>query len=1106
MQPYQDPDFRDLPTDDLTCIDQMVSRYESDRRRGTDCPMEAFVAECPQRLQPILQRELLRVEAEILMDWGDTVSLQRLVERWPGCSRLIRDHRPSEDAPDANASDSTLKELSGATRPDAPNLSIPSTASNFAEPFSHRFIIRSELAEGGHGQLYVAHDLELDRDVAIKVLKRRFLNRPELMSRFHAEATVTSHLEHPNIIPVYARGNRPCGQPYFAMRLIKGQSLKALITESYRSPTHNKALHNNLHNDSHHDSPHDSQSSSSQTEPPGIEQGCLDFRGNPVARDLLLRLITVCRAVAYAHARGFVHRDLKPSNIMVGPFGETVIIDWGLAVALADADRATGGTAGYMSPEQSKGLHQANQPSADIYSLGCILYCILTNRQPESTSLTSMVSATEGQAVGIVSSILNASQDQTGVPAELDAICKKATAKLADRRYTSADAMANDLEAWLADEPTSVVAESRYQRLRRRMRSNPGATGAMLGSVAATIAALILLLGMMTRGNALLKTANVRERQQTQLATQAMQTAQEHAAKSEQARGRLMELLRTFLVDVEQELSKVPGSSSVRRQVLATSLNQLSQVVEQFDDDAASAENQALANMSIGDLFLRFGKQDLRLDIQFGKTQLQNPTEAAAFFFDQAKQIVDNGLSQGQTSDALLSQRLELLKCQAIRRGSEVALMRGDVEAASRLAEESLVLSEKLKSIRGEAAQGEQSSGLLNWWAAVDVCARAWKVTGKVERSKNLVESAVVELAEEYRKAPRNEAVQRALAMAHVHLGDMAFGLRDLPLAASHYTSDIELARAAYAQHPDQMACRRDLAVSLDRLGNLQQRQGEVEKAIETYGASQALRQSLYEEDKLDQNVVRELYVSHMKLGDAHMLIKHVDPATDQYESASRLAEQMVAFDGNNIVARRYQSMCAEVMADVSIAREKFEDALRYANESLDASLAILALQPTNIESSRDVMLGHLKVAKVHQAMGDWQPTIDRVKLAMEIADQAKVDSGSTTDSIFVRMKLAEVLLLAEKPGDASQLCQAVIPQIEALVQKSPQDSVWRRRHYQAYKMLAEAESSLEQLDRARTAFQTGIELAEAMIADGQRVETVQVDVATLKKQLDELK
>ncbi len=112
-----------------------------------------------------------------------------------------------------------------------------------------------------------------------------------------------------------------------------------------------------------------------------------NFRSNPAARDLLVRLITVCRAVAYAHDRGWVHRDLKPGNIMVGPFGETVIIDWGLATKIGDADRSSVGTAGYMSPEQSKGLMSASHPAADIYSLGCILYCILTNRQPDTASI-----------------------------------------------------------------------------------------------------------------------------------------------------------------------------------------------------------------------------------------------------------------------------------------------------------------------------------------------------------------------------------------------------------------------------------------------------------------------------------------------------------------------------------------------------------------------------------------------------------------------------------------------------------------------------------------------------------------------------------------------
>ncbi len=1058
MHPYQDPEFRELSTTDLSEIDRLVSQYESRRRRGDAIDIGLYLDGCNQNLRAMLESELVRVEAEILSDWGDLQALGALIHRWPHAKEWI----DVDARPDTLSGDDLLTGNDG----------------------NQRFVIIRELAEGGIGQLYVARDLQLDREVAIKLLKRPHLKRSELLTRFEAEATVTSHLEHPNIIPVYARGHRACGQPYFAMRLIQGQSLKSLIAETYRNANERDSANGNH----------------------------LNFRSHPAARDLLVRLITICRAVAYAHHRGWVHRDLKPSNIMVGPFGETVIIDWGLAAEIGDTDNASVGTAGYMSPEQSQvtlGTPRTNQPATDIYSLGCILYCMLTNRQPESASPSNESNAGSRYSTNrmISSGLVRTTGDMRHVPMELDAICRRATSIASQQRYPSADALANDLEAWLADEPTSVVKERTWQRLRRRMRSQPGATGATLGAVAATLAALILLLVITTRNNAQLKAANAREQDQTKLALSAMQKAEQHATLAEQAQQRLMDLLRTFLVDVEQELSKVPGSSSVRAQVLSTSLNQLSQIVAQFGDDQTSLENRAIAFVSVGDLFLRFGKQNLTLQLEVGDVVLTTPTSAAAYFFDEAKKSFEAARLSADAKDNRVVQRLQLSKCKAVQRRADVALMQGDIAMASALADESLQLAKTL--YEPQSAQQLQSSGLpeaLNWWAAVELCARTWKLTGKIAESVELLNSAIARLEPLLKQHPDNELLERSLGMAHVLLGDHAFQERDLVSASSHYEADLEISQRAYERHPDQLVPRRDLAVSLDRIGNIQQRQGKVEQSIETFLRSQSLRQALHDDDPLNQTQVRDLFVSHMKLGDAYMLIMQVEPAAAQYALANEIAEQMVGFDPSNKTARRFQSLCAEVMADVCIAREQLPEALRYAEQSLAASVAIYEFDRTNVESASDVLIGHLKVAKVYQAMKDWDKAIERLELAVKLADQQAMErTDSATDPAFTRLKLAEVLLLASKPAEARELCTGLVSRIDKIVQSSPQDSLWRRRQYQVYIQLGEAERMLDHIDLARAAYEAALKYAQAMIEAGQRVDAVRADAEAIEQTLSSL-
>src|SRR5262249_7865960 len=160
-----------------------------------------------------------------------------------------------------------------------------------------RFRILRPHAKGGLGEVFVALDSELNREVALKEIQPRFADHPEARTRFLLEAEITGGLAHPGIVPVYGLGHYADGRPFYAMRFIQGDSLQDAITR--------------LH----------------QAEVPDRDPGerTLALRG------LLGRFIDVCEAVAYAHSRGVLHRDLKPGNVMLGKFGETLVVDWGLA-------------------------------------------------------------------------------------------------------------------------------------------------------------------------------------------------------------------------------------------------------------------------------------------------------------------------------------------------------------------------------------------------------------------------------------------------------------------------------------------------------------------------------------------------------------------------------------------------------------------------------------------------------------------------------------------------------------------------------------------------------------------------------------------------------
>jgi tetratricopeptide (TPR) repeat protein/tRNA A-37 threonylcarbamoyl transferase component Bud32 len=330
-----------------------------------------------------------------------------------------------------------------------------------------RFQVLRLHKRGGLGVVYEALDTELNRMVALKQMRDPSASDPDIWRRFLLEAEINGGLEHPGIVPVYSLGTDEGGRPYYAMRFIEGDSLKEAI-ERFRAE-------------------------SASTEDPG--------RRSLGLRQLLRRFTDVCNAIEYAHSRDVLHRDIKPANIIVGRYGETLIVDWGLAKRMggAGSDSAadkraprlapdclgagtlTGdvlGTPGYMSPEQADGRLDRLGPRTDVYGLGATLYAILTGKPPF-----------EGQDPSLVLPLVRAGnfprprRVDPSVPAALEAICLKAMALDPAGRYATPRELGEDIERWLADEPVRAYPEplpARAMRWVRRRKQWVAAAAAML--------------------------------------------------------------------------------------------------------------------------------------------------------------------------------------------------------------------------------------------------------------------------------------------------------------------------------------------------------------------------------------------------------------------------------------------------------------------------------------------------------------------------------------------------------------------------------------------------------------------------------------------------
>lgn len=384
-------------------------------------------------------------------------------------------------------------------------------------------------AQGGVGQISVVRDEKLGRTVALKELRPDRQHGSDARQRFLNEAIITSQLEHPGIVPVHELELDSRGEPYYVMRFIQGKTLADAIEEHYQKPTR-----------------------------AGL-------------RALLTRFISVCQTIAYAHEHGIMHRDLKPANIMLGEFGETLVLDWGLAKRYRAAPepaasgvetmivrnrqaKPTGdsgeltqdgeilGTPAFMAPEQAAGEPDKLGPATDIYALGATLYQILCGEPPF-----------KGQNIYEIFANLQAgrlappSKIAPRVPRSLEAICKKAMALRPEDRYVSAKALADDVDRWMGDEPVSVRREPFVARASRWLRRHQRTAALVLVFLGTALVALLISTFLMGQANETIR----KERDAAELARQAAQMERDKAQEAErraEEKARESEAVQVFLI------------------------------------------------------------------------------------------------------------------------------------------------------------------------------------------------------------------------------------------------------------------------------------------------------------------------------------------------------------------------------------------------------------------------------------------------------------------------------------------------------------------------------------------------------------------------------
>jgi serine/threonine protein kinase/tetratricopeptide (TPR) repeat protein len=701
-----------------------------------------------------------------------------------------------------------------------------------------RFRVLRPHARGGLGEVFVALDEELHREVALKEIQDQHADEPQSRARFLLEAEITGRLEHPGIVPVYGLGTYAEGRPFYAMRFIRGDSLKEAVER--------------FHGD--------------EARRGDAGQRALELRG------LLGRFIDVCDAVEYAHSRGVLHRDLKPGNIMLGKYGETLVVDWGLAKPMQKLEGVPEslegplrpsslsgttptlagpaiGTPQYMSPEQAAGRTDRLGPASDVYSLGATLYNLLTGKPPfpDADLGTVLRRVQDGD-------FLPPRRVNSDITAALEAICLKAMVRRPGDRYPSARALAQDVERWLADEPVTAWREPWSVKARRWLgRHRPLVAGA-------AAAVLVTLIGLVV-GTLLLARANRRERQARELAEHNYQLARQAVDR--------------YHTEVsESVLLNEPGMEPLRKKLLEAAREFYDQFVQERRGDAG-------AEADLGKALDRLARITGEIDSEAKAVGLEE--EALQIFTRQAEAHPGAG------------QRSDLAACEyQLGRLYRKTDQMGKAEEADgkAIAGWDELARQQPDDEHYQAELARSRLGLGN------VC----EATKRLDRAAELYEQALAARRDFHRRHPESAAYQRDLAVSLSNLGVVQTALGHRDRAEECFREALGLRTDLVAAHPRVSQYANDLARTHYNLGFWYGQAKKPDRAAESYNAAAGQWERLAKEHPTVTEFQTNLAETYAALATVYRTAGQVIPAEAAGEKAVAIQKQLAA-DHPNVPA-----------------------------------------------------------------------------------------------------------------------------------------------------------------------------------------------------------
>ena len=941
----------------------------------------------------------------------------------------------------------TASHASGADKDQLANtLSVGESTSQ-----GQRFRILRPHAEGGLGEVYVARDEELNREVALKQIRQLYADDPDSRSRFTVEAEITGRLEHPNIVPVYGLGCHRSGRPFYAMRLVHGESLKEAAGRLHRAADNR-----------------------------GLAEGpaSVEFR------KLLACFINVCNAIEYAHSRGIVHRDIKPSNIMLGKYGETLVVDWGLAKPIDSPESSlvapepklrpsSGshstptqmgsaiGTPAYMSPEQAFGHVDRIAPTSDVYCLGATLYYLLSGQPPVTDKKT-------GTVLRKVQSgdFPRPREVRRDSPAPLEAICLRAMAVNSEDRYPSARLLGEDIERWLADEPVSAYDEPLSVRTRRWVRRHQSAVTGGAATVMVALASSAVGILMLSAKNQQLLEANRRENQANVELSRARDVADQRFEIA-------LDSIDDYYTGVSEELLlEQPGLRELRTSLLARPLEFYQRLQDELDGDPHPRAQAALARAysKIAEITADVGSKDKALEAH-----------------QQAIELLERLAAEDPVSHRpQLAQSYNLLGI--------LQRVTGDRDGA-------LASYRKAIEIRELLAAGRPDSP-----ATQDDVAESYNNLGNLQRDLGQEAEAVVSYrhAIEIRELLETEhedvaVLQAGLARCYNNLGVVLRGLGDSAGAIAAYQQAIRRRVDLVEKYPERLDYQDDLASTYNNLSAVQRIVGESDQSIETSQKSIEIRQRLVNEQPNVIAYQQGLAASYNNIGNLYRARGDTKAALEAYENVVAICQRLEV-DNPNISEVR--DNLARTYHNVGVLQNRIDQedaAIESFKLAIEMRDALSKEHPKDHKIQNDLAQSCLNLGVIYRSRGAMDDALQQYQRAIGIrtllVEREPMVADYQEDLAACYNNLGNLYSSMERTDEAVACFERSLQIQKQLVAKDPDNRDSHHDLARSYHNLGVVQRDADRQEEALESWQRAIETREWLVSESPSVRSFRADL-----------